>query len=105
MQNGGKTMKTKNSQPQTRFFLQMVVRALIIFTALFILGSFSTSHAQKRSIVLSSIKFEQGCPSLEDGVVQVSIDGAQMAYLVTTSVSPGPHNLRVTADQSSFTLT
>ncbi len=92
-------MKTKNSQPQARFYIQMTVKALFIFTGLFVLGSFTTARAQKRSILLSPINFQQGCPSLDESVVQVSIDGVQMVSRGPTSVSPGSRSLSVTTSK------
>jgi len=83
-------MNMEQSQLQTRFFLHLAIKVLSLFASILILGSFTTSHAQKRSIILSPIR---GCEGVESAV-QVSIEGVQMKGN-EISVLPGTHNLSV----------
>ena len=48
-------MNSKVSQPQTRGFLRLIIKAFYLFVGILILGSFTTSYAQKRTIVRQTL--------------------------------------------------
>jgi pimeloyl-ACP methyl ester carboxylesterase len=88
-------MNLDHSQLQTRFSLQLAVKALALFASILILGSFATSHAQRKRTIAVSVKFAQGCIENSGAIEEMSAgstkwDGGGLWY-----VPVGRHNLRV----------